>query len=101
MKTSVWSAVKSDKDSSFVLLTVSDRRAELLRLLEDQEHFELVAESPQELFQLDSRVLAAYKQAVTALVDFPRPIVALHILTLCVDSVSTPFRLAGAYGGGS
>lgn len=69
MKTSGWSAVKSDKDSSFVLLTVSDRHAELRRLLEDREHFELVAESPQELFQLDRRVLAAYKTAVTALVD--------------------------------
>ncbi|CAJ1361180.1 unnamed protein product, partial [Effrenium voratum] len=64
MKQLGWSAVKSDKDSSFVLLKVSDREAELRRLLRDPEHFELAATTPAELFRLDRTVLAAYKAAV-------------------------------------
>ena len=56
-----WSAVKSDKDSSFVLLTVEDRCSELRRLLDDVEHFELAAQTPADLFAVDARVLQKYQ----------------------------------------
>ena len=69
LRQSGWSAVKSDKDSSFVLLTVEDRHAELSRLLHDEEHFELVAETPAELFALDASVLQRYKHAAEALLQ--------------------------------
>ncbi|CAE7213687.1 pldh-t [Symbiodinium sp. CCMP2592] len=69
LRRSGWSAVKSDKDSSFVLLTVEDRQAELCRLLHDREHFELVAETPAELFALDAAVLQRYKTAADALLQ--------------------------------
>ena len=67
LRRSGWSAVKSDKDSSFVLLTVEDRRSELSRLLHDVEHFELAAQTPADLFAVDARVLQKYQNAVGAI----------------------------------
>ena len=71
MKKLGWSAVKSDKDSSFVLLRVADRQTELRRLLEDEVHFELAASTPHALLRLSEEVRRNFKTAVGGVLACP------------------------------
>lgn len=72
MRRTGWSAVRSDKDSSFVLLQVHDRAAELARVLHDAVHFELVATEPPEIAALVERTRASYLAATAAIAAMPR-----------------------------
>ncbi|CAJ1363276.1 unnamed protein product [Effrenium voratum] len=71
MKKLGWSAVKSDKDSSFVLLRVADRQTELRRLLEDEVQFELAASTPHALLRLSEEVRRNFKTAVGGVLACP------------------------------